>query len=58
MKGYCVKCRVKGGREMKNVKEVTMKGKGKTKRRAATGNCVVCGCKMYRILPSKKPRKE
>jgi hypothetical protein len=46
--GYCVKCRVKG-REMKNVKEVLMKGKG-GKRRALKGECAVCGCGMYRIL--------
>ncbi|MEA3272309.1 MAG: DUF5679 domain-containing protein [Patescibacteria group bacterium] len=52
MKGYCVKCRAKD-REMKDVEEVTMKGKGNTKRRAARGVCSVCGTKMYRILPKK-----
>ena len=48
MEGYCVKCKKK--QEMKNVKEVTMKGKGGSKRRAARGNCSVCDCKMYKIL--------
>ncbi|MEA3293003.1 MAG: DUF5679 domain-containing protein [Patescibacteria group bacterium] len=45
---YCVKCRQK--REMKDPKEITMKGKGSVKRRAATGTCPVCGTKMFRIL--------
>jgi Zn finger protein HypA/HybF involved in hydrogenase expression len=46
--GYCVKCKQK--REMKNPKEVTMKGKGGVKRRAMTGTCPVCGTKMFKIL--------
>lgn len=46
--GYCVKCRDK--RKMDNPKEVTMKGKGGTKRRAMTGLCPKCGTKMFRIL--------
>jgi hypothetical protein len=50
-KAYCVKCRKK--REMKNEKEVTIKGKGKVKRRAAQGVCPVCGTKMFKFLPSK-----
>ncbi len=45
---YCVKCKAK--REMKNPKEIIMKGKGGTKRRAVTGTCPVCGTKMFRIL--------
>lgn len=45
--GYCVKCRDKAGREMKDVEIVTMKNK----RRAAKGKCAVCGTGMYRILP-------
>ena len=45
---YCVKCRAK--REMEGPKEVTMKGKGGTKRRAMTGTCPECGTKMFRIL--------
>lgn len=45
---YCVKCREK--REMQNPKEVIMKGKGGTKRRALTGTCPKCGTKMFRIL--------
>ena len=45
---YCVKCRKK--REMQDAKEVTMKGKGGTKRKALKGTCPVCGTKMFRIL--------
>lgn len=48
--GYCVRCKDKAGREMKNVKVVDMKGKGDTVRKAATGECAVCGTKMYKIL--------
>ncbi len=46
--GYCVKCKAK--REMKDAKEVEMKGKGTTKRRAMKGECPTCGTKMFRIL--------
>jgi len=49
---YCVKC--KGKREMNSEKEVTLKGKGGTKRRAAKGVCPVCGTKMFKFLPSRK----
>ncbi|KPJ71506.1 isoleucyl-tRNA synthetase [Parcubacteria bacterium DG_74_3] len=45
---YCVKCRAK--REMENAKEVVMKGKGGTKRKALSGTCPKCGTKMFRIL--------
>jgi len=45
---YCVKCKAK--REMLDEKEVVMKGKGGTKRRAAKGKCPVCGTTMFRIL--------
>ena len=45
--GYCVKCRTK--REMKDTKEVTMKGRG-GKRRALKGVCPTCGTGMFRIL--------
>ncbi len=48
MEAYCVKCRAK--REIKDAKEVAMKGKGDTKRRAMTGVCPKCGTKMFRIL--------
>lgn len=41
---YCVKCKTK--REMNSPKEITMKGKGDTKRRAMTGICPTCGTKM------------
>ena len=44
---YCVKCREK--REMKDAKEVEMKGKGGP-RRAMKGTCTVCGTGMFRIL--------
>jgi len=40
---YCVKCRAK--QEMKDPKEVTMKN-GK---KATTGSCPICDCKMFRI---------
>lgn len=46
--GYCVKCKAK--REMKDEREVSMKGKGGVKRRAMTGICPKCGTKMFRIL--------
>lgn len=45
---YCVKCKAK--REMAEAKEIVMKGKGGTKRRALTGKCPECGTKMFRIL--------
>jgi len=49
---YCVKCRSK--RQMKDEKEVAMKGKGNVQRRAMTGACTTCGTKMFKIL-GKKP---
>ena len=45
---YCVKCKSK--REMKDEKEVKMKGKGGVARRALSGICPTCGTKMFRIL--------
>ena len=45
--GYCVKCRKK--QEMKDPKEVKIKGKGGP-RRAMKGVCPVCGTGMFRIL--------
>jgi len=45
---FCVKCKAK--KEMRDEKEVVMKGKGGTKRRALTGVCPDCGTKMFRIL--------
>ena len=47
--GYCVKCKKKNVK-MVDPKEVSMKGKGNIKRRAATGTCPKCGTKMFRIL--------
>jgi len=44
--GYCVKCRDKAGREMKDAQVVTMKNG----RKAAKGTCVECGTGMYKIL--------
>ncbi|MFH0852441.1 MAG: DUF5679 domain-containing protein [bacterium] len=49
---YCVKCKAK--REIKDPKEVPMKGKGGVERRAMTGTCPVCGTKMFRILGKKQ----
>jgi len=46
--GYCVKCKAK--QEMQDAKEVEMKGKGDTKRRALSGTCPACGTKMFKIL--------
>jgi hypothetical protein len=43
-----VKCKKK--QEMKDVKEIEMKGKGGTKRKALSGVCSVCGTKMFKIL--------
>ncbi|MDP2695655.1 MAG: hypothetical protein Q8O87_00155 [bacterium] len=51
--GYCVKCKEKD-RKIIDGKEVEMNKKGGKKGRAYTGNCEVCGTKMYRILPSAK----
>ena len=44
MEGYCVKCKKK--REMKNMKEVTLKNG----RKAVTGTCAACGTKMFKFL--------
>lgn len=44
--GYCVKCRDKAGREMKDVAVVEIK----PGRSAAKGKCAVCGTGMYKIL--------
>ena len=52
VEAYCVKCRSK--REMKDAKEVAMKGKGGVERRAMTGTCGVCGTKMFKILGKAK----
>ncbi len=48
MEGYCVRCKAK--REMEGMKEVAMKGKGGTKKRAATGTCAKGKTKMFKIL--------
>ena len=53
---YCVKCKAK--REMSNGVEVSMNGKGGTKRRAMKGKCPKCGTTMFKILPSAKPAKK
>jgi Zn finger protein HypA/HybF involved in hydrogenase expression len=52
MEAYCVKCKAK--QEMKDAKEVEMKGKGDKVRMAMTGVCPVCGTKMFRIMGAKK----
>ena len=51
VQGYCVKSKEK--RDMKDPKEVAMKGKGGKERRAMTGTCPVCGTKMFRIMGAK-----
>ncbi|HOX30166.1 MAG TPA: DUF5679 domain-containing protein [Candidatus Paceibacterota bacterium] len=51
--GYCVRCKAK--QEMKNEKTIEMKGKGGVKRAAVTGECPVCGTKMFRIMGKAKP---
>lgn len=51
MEAYCVKCKAK--KEMKDPKEVSMKGKGGKTRKAMTGVCPVCGTKMFRIMGAK-----
>jgi len=48
---YCVRCKAK--REMQNPKEITIKGKGNTERKAVTGECPQCGTKMFKILGKK-----
>jgi hypothetical protein len=48
MNGRCMKC--KADREMKDMKEVTMKNG----MRAAKGTCVKCGTKMFKILGKAK----
>ena len=47
--GYCVKCKKKNVK-MEGSKLVSMKGKGKVKRYAISGNCPTCGTKMFRIV--------
>lgn len=49
---YCVKCKTK--RDMADEKEITMKGKGGTTRKALTGVCSKCGTKMFKILGKGK----
>jgi len=44
MIGYCMKCKAK--REMKDVKETTMKNG----RKASKGVCTKCGTKMFKIM--------
>ncbi len=48
--GYCVKCRDKAGREIRDAKEIEMKNG----RRAMKGVCAVCGTGMFKILGNKK----
>ncbi|MFH0701838.1 MAG: DUF5679 domain-containing protein [Candidatus Woesearchaeota archaeon] len=53
--GYCVKCKSK--REMKDSKEVSMKGKGGTLRRAMKGICPKCGTTMFKIMGGTVKKK-
>lgn len=48
---YCVRCKDK--KKMKEFKEVTIKGKGGTERRAIKGQCPSCGTTMFRLLGKK-----
>ncbi len=48
---YCVKCKAK--KEIKDAKEVEIKGKGGMVRKAVAGVCPDCGTKMFRILGKK-----
>ena len=50
--GYCVKCKTK--KEMRDEKEVTIKGKGGKERKAISGVCPDCGTKMFRIIGKKE----
>ena len=50
-KAYCVKCKAK--KNVKDGKEIVIKGKGGTKRNALTGVCPDCGTKMFKFLPKK-----
>lgn len=52
MEAYCVKCKTK--KEMKDGKQVEMKGKGGVMRQALSGVCPDCGTKMFKILGKKK----
>ena len=51
--GYCVKCKKK--QVIMNPKEVQLKGRGGTMKKAVRGICPVCGTTMFRIL--KKSEK-
>lgn len=55
VEGYCVKCKSK--REMKDGKEVSMKGKGGTLRRAMKGICPKCGTTMFKIMGGVAKKK-
>jgi len=55
VEAYCVKCKAK--REMKEGKEVTMKGKGGTERKAMKGKCPTCGTTMFKILGGAAKKK-
>ncbi len=52
MEARCMRC--KGPKQMKNEQEVEMNKKGGKKGRMMKGECVDCGCKMCKILPSQK----
>jgi len=46
MKGYCVKCKDKDGKEMKDVEVVQTKKGGWM----AKGKCTDCGCGMCKMM--------
>lgn len=55
MEAYCVKCKAK--RMMKDGKEVSMKGKGGTVRKAMKGKCPKCNTTMFRIMGGTSKKK-
>mgnify|MGYP001209275385 CR=1 FL=1 len=48
VEGYCVKCKEK--REMKDTKDVIMKGGKGGDKKALKGTCSKCGTGMYKII--------
>lgn len=48
MEGFCVRCKKKV--EIKDPKEVSIKGKGGSQRKAVSGVCPNCGTKVFKIL--------
>lgn len=49
MEGYCVVCKTK--KEITEPKEILMDGRDGTKKKGVVGKCLVCGTKIFRLLP-------